>query len=114
MESEISVPGGVVMNASALAKILLESTIAAWVRHNPHHDAPAFKGVNEMGMIGYRHIADELTRRGVKGPGEKDGPALERALAELDALEASVRRYLAAEGVDANDALNDLKRRIEP
>lgn len=51
-----------------LALVLRDSLIAAWVRHNPQHDSPDFVAVRQLGQVGYRLVAMELVRRGVKPP----------------------------------------------
>ncbi len=51
---------------SRLARVLMESTIAAWVSHNPHHDREKFRALTYAGKLGYARLAAVLYDRGVR------------------------------------------------
>lgn len=54
-----------------LARVLMESLTAAWVKHNPTHDNPDFEAIKRLGVNrGYLHVAEELIARGIKLPSE--------------------------------------------
>lgn len=55
-------------NLTRLATILRDALTAAWVKHNPDHTSPDFTAVKHLGRVGYRHVAEELLRRGIRPP----------------------------------------------
>lgn len=54
--------------AEHLARLLRDATIAAYVAHNPTHDAPEWTEAREIGRQGFQQVAAELLKRGVRPP----------------------------------------------
>jgi hypothetical protein len=54
--------------ADHLARLLHTAYLAAWVQHNPTHNAPGWETVSGLARAGFRAVAEELLRRGVRPP----------------------------------------------
>jgi hypothetical protein len=54
--------------ADRLARLLLESYVAAYIAQNRHHDNPGWEGVSHLTRAGLVAVAEELLRRGVRPP----------------------------------------------
>jgi hypothetical protein len=54
--------------ADRLARLLMEAYVSAWAKGNPGHDAPAWEDVRLVSRMGFRQVAEELFRLGVRPP----------------------------------------------